>query len=307
MRNISIYGHSGSFNHGNEAIVRGICKIFNDDDITLYSFDPSIDIKYDLDKVCRVVATGIKPKKYSLHNAIYKIVRIITQKQHFSYKTRFKYLLENVNAGGIYILEAGDQYCESDIVRNFYAYINKVINNKGGKTVAYGCTINPEILSDSKVIDDLNNYSLIIARESITYNALLESDVTTKVKLMPCPSFVMDSYEHELPIIFEKGDVVGINAGPLAQGNEVHYDLLYKNYITLIDYIINDTNFNIALIPHVNWGSKFSDLSTLEPLYLKYKSTNRIILVSEQNAMKQKYVMSKCRFMVALRTRKSVV
>jgi len=39
---ISIYGHFGSQNHGNEAIVRGIFKLFTHGPITLYSFTPQI-------------------------------------------------------------------------------------------------------------------------------------------------------------------------------------------------------------------------------------------------------------------------
>ncbi len=299
---ISIYGHSGSYNHGNEAIVRGVAELFSNEIINLYSFDPDIDIKFDLDKVSKIYPFFNTYKKYSFNHLRLSFLARILNKNMMYNKLRYKTFLKNIN--GIYLLEAGDQYCETDNLRRFYARINKEINSRGGKTVMLGCTINEEFLQED-VINDLKMYSLIVARESITYNALLNVGLTKNTILAPDPAFVMKSEAIELPNIFEK-KVVGINVGFLKQGNEKYLNLMMKNIYNLIRYILSNTNYNIALIPHVNWNKNNSDFNTLNTIFKDFRETKRIEVVNEHNAANQKYIMSKCDFMVALRTHVSV-
>lgn len=301
-----IYGHGGSANHGNEAIVRGIRSLFPDDDITLYSFLPDADKKFGLDKVCNIKPMVCEFKRYSLSHITCILFEKITNNRSLRYKYRFKPFLKDIDNGGVYLLEAGDQYCEHDRHREMYAYLNKMITKRGGKTVMLGCTVNEEFLDNINVIDDLKRYSLIIARESITHNALINAGITKNTKLAPCPAFSMESDRCELPSIFNIGDVVGINVGFLAQGNEKYYNLLVENCVELTRYIMSSTEYNVALIPHVNWSYEHSDFKTLELINICFKDTNRVEIVPEHNAPQQKYIMSKCRFMIALRTHVSV-
>ena len=296
---ISIYGHSGSYNHGNEAIVRGVTNIFPDAKLTLYSFDPIIDKKFCLNEVCEIKPFYIKPKRYSFRNILSILAFKIYKDRHLRNRFRLKKFFTETD--GVYLLEAGDQYCENDSLRKHYAFINRKINKRGGKTVMLGCTINEEYLTDNKVIADLNNYSLIITRESITYNSILKAGVKTKVILAPDPAFAMQAKVIDLPKIFQN-PVIGINCGFLKQGNEQHYEMMLKNTENLIEYIIEKTNYSIALIPHVNWSYELSDKATLDILYDKFKESNRIDIIEEHSAPEQKYIMSKCKIMIALRT-----
>jgi polysaccharide pyruvyl transferase WcaK-like protein len=295
--NISIYGHGGSSNHGNEAIVRGICGLFPNQDITLYSFIPEVDKKFGLDQICSIKLHRRYYSFFSIDHIITSFLYRFFRKKTLYFKYIFTSFLKNVK--GTYLLEAGDQYCENDMLRNMYAYLNKEINKRGGKTVMLGCTINEEYLLNNKVIKDLQRYSLIIARESITYNALIEAGVNKNSKLAPCPAFIMESSYVNLPF---KEDFICINAGFLSQNNQKYYDLLIENCEKLIDYIICQTHYNIALIPHVNWNEEQSDFNALNTIFEKFKYSNRIKVVEEHNAPQQKYVMSKCKFMIALRT-----
>lgn len=301
---LSIYGHGSSANHGNEAIVRGICALFKNERIKLYSFLPLIDKKFELDQVCEINAFGREYKRYSFEHIISSILSRVANWSNLENKYRFKFFLNNID--GIYMLEAGDQYCEGKKHRKMYAYLNKEIVKRGGKTVMLGCSINPEILQNKDVIDDLKRYSLILARESITYNALLAAGLTKNTMLAPCPAFAMESQPCPLPEIFSNNDVVGINVGFLAQNNEAYYDLMVENCEKLISYIIENTNFNIALIPHVNWSYEASDFKTLDKIYVKINDTKRVEVVAEHAAPQQKYIMSKCKFMIALRTHVSI-
>ena len=78
-----------------------------------------------------------------------------------------------------------------------------------------------------------------------------------------------------------------------------------KNYEKVIDYILKDTNCTIALIPHVIWKSS-DDREALKVLYDKYKNSGRVIMVEAFSAEKIKYIISKCRFLIAARTHASI-
>jgi polysaccharide pyruvyl transferase WcaK-like protein len=300
-----LYGHASSANHGNEAIVRGLKEIFHDYRIELFSFIVERDREFDLDEIVTIHQNGIKLNKYNPINVINHFYRRFTNSDLPSYlEFQFKHIFQHNNK--VFFLEAGDQYCESGRHRNFYAYINKKLNQKGKNTVAYGCSIDPEVLQIKSVIEDLNRYSLILPRETVTYKALCNSDVNTKIFQISDPAFAMNSQEVPLPRQFSENDVVGINAGPLSQGLQPFYDLFVENNRNLIEYLLKNTEFCIALIPHVHWGAGFSDLTTLNALFETYKSSGRVVLIPIQSAMKLKYIISKCRFMITLRTHASI-
>lgn len=298
---INVYGHGGSYNHGNEAIVRGVKEIFPDSELILHSMLPEGDYKYNLDEVCKIMPM-INFRKYSLRHIAVKLYEVITGKYDKRWKYIYKNFINNIKKGEIYLLEAGDQYCENATHRAMYAYINKSIRNKGGLTVMLGCTVNEEFLTEQEVVDDLNNYCLIIARESITYNAMLKYDVKTKIVLAPDPAFKMQSQEIRLPQIFSDSEIIGINVGFLQQGNERYYDALVENTFELVNYILSNTVYNIALIPHVNWSYKNSDLRTLELIKNHFNNSSRIFIVDDNPAPIQKFILSKCKYVFALRT-----
>ena len=59
---IAIYGHSGSQNHGNEAIVRGLHELFPDADLQLFTMSPDVDKIFGLDLFCDIRPYMSHPK-----------------------------------------------------------------------------------------------------------------------------------------------------------------------------------------------------------------------------------------------------
>lgn len=304
MSGIVVYGHGGSENHGNEAIVRGIHSIFPDYDILLYSLSEQVDRKFELDKICTIKPMTKKPAPFGVE----RIYRHILNKYFPTNKKRLGYLfsplLENADREKIYVLEAGDQYCEPGLHAFYYAYINSELRKKGIKTVLLGCTINKSKITD-EVVRDLNNYSLIITRESLTYRNIVNSGVNTKVLLAPDPAFSMIPKRCDLSEYpaFNNTEVIGINAGFLAQGNEKFEGDLIQNLRIAIEWILNNTDFSIALLPHVNWSYRNTDYNTLRDLLIDSK---RMFIVEERRADEMKYIVSKCKLLVALRTHISI-
>ena len=75
-----------------------------------------------------------------------------------------------------------------------------------GKRVS--CTINPSLeIENEDTIKDLKSYKSVITRESLSYNALLEKNLTN-VELIPDVAFQLDPIYLDLPKGFEENNAV---------------------------------------------------------------------------------------------------
>ena len=144
---------------------------------------------------------------------------------------------------------------------------------------------------------------MIFARESISYNALKKINQNTY--LYPDPAFYLDMEKIPLPEGFEINNTVGINVSPMIIEHERDSGQVFKNYSNLIQYLLHNTGFKIALIPHVIWNSN-DDRKPLKKLYDEFKDSGRMILVEDHNCMQQKYIISKCRFFLGARTHSTI-
>lgn len=300
---IYLFNHSGSKNHGCEAIVRSTNKIIGNHDIILFSLNATEDKKYSLDTLMNIIsdvdnnlskktlkyylsALEIKIKKTSILNTIFKR----------------KKLLKTIKKNDIVLSIGGDTYCypgyENLINLNYLMYKKKI------KTVLWGCSIEPILLEDKKLIKDMMRYKLIVVRESLTYKALLTYKINNVV-LCPDPAFQLDKIDLPLPENFIVGNTVGINVSPLIISHEKSKGVTKLNYIKLIENIISTTDMNIALIPHVIWKDN-DDRVPLRELYEIFKDTKRICLIDDHNCMELKGYISKCRFFVGARTHATI-
>ena len=195
---LAVYGHGGSFNHGNEAIVRGLCKLFPEAEVKCYTFSAEVDKHFGLDEVCELRPMIHDVKSSYAFRAAKKLFRGSRCLQEKYYREFFRPFIEEIDPETIYLLEAADQYCEWGPNRHWYELLNKEIKAAGAKSVMMGCTIDPYVLDDKRVVEDIKRYSLVIARESITYNALKEH-IDENVYLAPCPAFAMNSEPADMP------------------------------------------------------------------------------------------------------------
>ncbi len=301
MERYFLYMHGGSLNRGCEAIVRSTCKILNNtkEKITLFSGNPTEDISSKVDLGCEVKAYN-EYKRYSLKHILGALTRRISGNLYFHYEN----LVANSNSETVALSIGGDNYCYEGFPV-VLASTNKMIKKRGAKTVLWGCSIEPDIL-DSDVIMDLKRYDLITPRESITYNALLEKGVNKNTHLFPDPAFVLDKVELPLPGGFIENNTLGLNISPLIMRLEKGDNITYKNYANLIEHIIDTTDMQIALIPHVTWEHN-NDLEPLTALYEQFKDTGRVVLFGDQyNCMELKGFISRCRMFVGARTHATI-
>lgn len=305
--------HGGSQNHGSEAIIRGTAKILKKHTLDLFGFCIEQDKTFGLDKLANLHQVGIpwthaKTKKHFLKQFIPSFILDLHRKIKVNKSDAVFHLYKKMfeMSPDLFIAVGGDNYCYSDY--SAMAFVNKTLNDNNKKTVLWGCSIEPkDIKNDSILREDLKKYSLITARESLTYSSLIENGINKNVHLLPDPAFLLDTIiPQNLPKEFLPNDTIGINISPMVQRLEKEKDITYKNILNLINFIFEETQMNIALIPHVTWEDN-NDLEPLKKLYNQFKYTRRICLIDKQyNCSELKGVISKCRFMIAARTHASI-
>ena len=295
---IKLYCHGGSDNHGCEAIVRSTVKVLGKD-VKLFSTNINDDYKYKLNEIISINEDKIDNIK-TTNRIFLSLYYKLTQKTKYYTKNKRKKLINSINKDDICLSIGGDNYCYKG--QEILGDINYFIRKKGSKTVLWGCSVDEKMIND-QIREDLSNYSLIIARESLSYNYLKKINKNTI--LLPDPAFQLDKIEKSLPSKFIENKTIGINVSPLIINCENNNGITLKNYKNLIEWILSSTKYNIALIPHV--VSKHSnDMEPLKKLYEYYKSSNRITLIEDCNCMELKGYISRCRFFIGARTHATI-
>lgn len=301
---MKFYMHAGSLNHGCEAIVRSTAKM-TDEKIVLFSEHPDEDCAVGLDNICEVRLQGGKRSKNNPVFIVCKGAEVMLKNSSPKHWYAYKNVIESAKPDELFVSIGGDNYCYG--ANPYLMYINNALNKRGARTGLWGCSIEPEVLKDPQIIEDMKRYSFISARETITYNALKEAGLNN-IHLYPDPAFTLETGECNLPQVFSSSDVVGINLSPLVQKLDGSGKLVLENYIELVKYILNNTDMSIALIPHVCKTGN-DDRKTMKTLASYFPNENRIIMVNEEGTMdcrNLKYIISKCRFMVTARTHASI-
>ena len=295
-----LYGNGGCGNHGCEAIVRGTYELFKKP-LIISSENIDEDRRYGLEEFCDIYdAKAGSPSKLQFVKAYMKlkIMGDYTAMDGLPYLSTIRELSDKSTLA---LSIGGDNYCYTN--QKFYAFLNKAYQDNGIKTVLWGCSIEPEIVKDNDVSRDLKSYKLIVARESITYNAV--RGIGANVVLAPDPAFFMQPKKCELDHRFNDGNVIGVNISPMIVSNEKQSGAAYANYKKLVDFILRNTNMKIALIPHVVWQDN-DDRRVLQKLYDDFEHDQRLIMVEDHKAPELKYIISKCRMFVGARTHSTI-
>lgn len=307
MYKIYLYGHGSSNNHGCEALVKSTINTLNDIGIkaqyTLISNDPSADKKWQIDEY---VTTILKSPDASLGSRILaKGCNLLKIKNNFinnSIAKKTAKLIKDDDAD-LAISIGGDNYCYSKNFNHLFYKINQLLKKKKIKTIFWGCSISEEFI-DNDMINDLKKYDLITVRETLTLESLKKHDVSCNVRLFPDSAFNLKNIETNIEI---KNNTIGINISPMIIEYEKKDNVVFQNYKNLVYYILNETDYNIAFIPHVtiNGGN---DVEIIDKLYssLENIDKSRITLINEMNSCQIKNVISKCKMFIGARTHSTI-
>ena len=296
MKEIVMFPHVGSGNHGCEAIVRATRKLFGDAKLTLMTDHPEVDLKYmpDVDVIIKKGTEEVNRTSLKYITSTFK--RIIRKDNDAFDKATFSPVLSACKKRGIMLSIGGDLYCYD--TPDYIYRVNRYLREQGCKTVLWGCSVEPDYI-DAQMAEDLKGYDLICARETITYEALKK--VNPNTILTVDPAFVLPKQEIELPA----ESYIGVNVSPLIASREQSEGITMENYKNLIQYILDNTDDSVALIPHVVWETN-DDRKPLSQLKEMFADNDRVIMVDDHDCTRQKYILSNCRIFVGARTHATI-
>lgn len=315
MKRIAYFAHAGSKNHGCEAIVRtttqAIKERFPDAAITLYSEHPDEDLFFKLPNLDAVIKHKFM---YSSHT-IQKFSPDWFRSLYYAKCKPEEQLLfyhsipcrdKTLKKQDVFLSIGGDNYCYStDIQLAAHTYLLKKLHKK---IVLWGCSIGKENLNEIK-INDLRQLDMIIARETITYQNMLDIGIDPdKLFLHADPAFMLHADYLPLPDGFIEGDTIGINFSPMALSyeNKAQKGLAKKALYNMVEYILTQTSSAVLLVPHVTKDGG-NDLDVLRPIYEQYKETNRVVLLDDTlNAEQIKGYIARCKAFVGARTHATI-
>lgn len=273
MKHYLLYAHGGAYNHGSEASVKCdialLRKISPDCRITLSSHFPEQDRQFNID-ADEIIGRNLNGKT---NEEIYADT------------------ISRITPETVCLSVGGDCYCYPNWQR--YACIHKKAIEKGAKSILWSCSIEPSMIDD-EMLEVLRSHTLIAARESVTFNALKKLGLTNVV-LTADIAFTLEPVETKiLP-----GKYVVLNLSPLVIRRNPNVLAAYQS---LVDEILSKTDYNIALLPHVE-VSVDNDFEALSQLHGIDGSEDRIFRIPVGlSAAEYKYIISKSEACVAART-----
>ncbi len=306
--NYCFYPHPSSKNHGCEAIAvctYNILKKYVPDSRTelltkyplLSEFGGGGKV-YDIyDKITVFPLPSLK--KYSFSWFKYQISKL--KKQDKAVEILSDEIINNdgeiFERNDIFISIGGDNYCYGRPA-SFYA-VNKAVHKKQKKSILYGCSIEPKAI-DEEMKSDLRQYDKIVVRESLTFNALKENGIDNAV-LYPDPAFTLEPIDSGIKLT----NTIGINISPMIYSYSDNESVVFDSFVNLIKYILNNTDCNIALIPHVT-AKTTNDLDSLNEIKNVFAKEERISLIADTDCQRLKDIISQCRIFIGARTHATI-
>lgn len=301
-----LYMHAGSGNHGCEAIVNSLCRMVREPAV-LMSYRAGEDEKYSLKELCEV----IQERSFDGHkfaHVLYYAYRKLTGDQESFIRYRYHQVLGKGKIP-LAVSIGGDNYCY-DSMLNDLRLSNSAFQKAGAQTMLLGCSIEPELLEKKEILKDLSSYHTIIARESITYEALRQAlgdakDGKIHILCYPDPAFTLKAKHLPLPKGFAEGNTVGINISPMVQDNEEKGGITIECYRELIRFIIENTGMQVALIPHVVWENN-DDRKPIHELYENFRTSGRVVEIGDASCEELKGYIGRCSLFVGARTHATI-
>ena len=300
-KKILIYGVSTYKNRGVEAIINSTLNQIDTSkyDISIASYDLPYNTKFYKDKVKYV-------DHYKINNLTLEEQKLEKKYQNMAFDYRnFELLYQSdvvkeMEDADICISAGGDNYCYPPC--GWLYALDEKSHNLGKSTILWGSSLFEEI-DDLELINDLNNFDVLVIRESLTYDAVKDFVDRDKIIFARDPAFSLKLKKVVLNEWYKKNkEYVIINVSPLTIKNIDGYNSI----VYLINHILNNTNYSVCLLPHVT-TEDCNDLDILNDLKKEFIRNKRVYLEKgKYDCRELKYIISKSKLVVTARTHASI-
>ena len=278
MKQIMLYNHGGCGNRGCEAIVRSTAALFDGlAAVSLASDAPQEDRAQRLERVDRIVCSQIAP--YSVRRIVNSIGFRLGIPREQEVARKHATVTDLGKKSDVCLSIGGDTYCYGH--QEHLQVINGRLRRAGKPLVLWGCSVEPDIIK-GETLCDLRAYDLIVARESITEEAMRAAGLPV---IRWCdPAFTMAREELPLPDGWREGKTVGLNVSPLILSRAKDGDRTLHAFVGLVRHILNTSDCAVALIPHVFWAHD-NDMDALGRIKAQFENEPRVFLLPQAEAL----------------------
>lgn len=292
--------HLDGGNRGCEAISKGTAFLLKEpsSNIFAYSKKTALDSFLGINKYCTLVQMSISFLQKVCRKIWNRFAKSDEARKRIYFHYQYLPYLRKIKKDDIYLSTGGDMMCYVD---NEVIYTNNYLNKKGVKTILWGCSMGRENLTPAK-LDTLKNFSAVYARESLSFD-FFKSLNLNNIVMLPDPAFVLEPQSCELPSVFAKNAVIGINVSNYILKDDSLDTDKGKQILQLVDYILERTDYHLLLIPHVFWKAQ-NDIVVCNKVMDAFGANPRISILNSQslNYCEIRYVISKCKFFIGART-----
>lgn len=302
MKKIMLYNHGGCENRGCEAIVRSTAALFGDQvELSLTSLQPDYDRQAKLQGIKEIISSEISP--YSLRRIINSIGFRLGMPREHEVARKHGTVIDLGKRSDICLSIGGDTYCYGH--QEHLQVINGRLGRAHKPMVLWGCSVEPDIIC-GETLEDLRAYDLIVARESITEQAM--KDAGLPVMRWCDPAFTMASEELPLPDGWKEGKTAGLNVSPLVLDKAKDNKKALDAFVSLVRHILDTSDCAVALIPHVFWGHD-NDLDALGRIKERFADEARVFLLPDAKKLTAEHLkgyISRLCALVTARTHASI-
>ena len=292
--------HLDGGNRGCEAIARGTIEILGlkqDEYIGLCN-----DVQLDTELGLNSIYTLQKSNKIGLFKrGVNKIRRKLcgdAVANQARYAMVYDGFLNQISQSDVCLITGGDMLCYGNNQLNYI--VNRLAEQKKS-VVLWGCSFGKENLTPEKK-EILTKFAAITARESLTYDYMVNDLKLKNVSLFPDPAFVLQPQTIELPDYFD-GNVVGINISNFVSKDSIMENGFFRHFTDFIDYVLKNTELTVVLIPHVFWHGQ-DDRKVCSVVKESFATNNRVKIFDDEhlNYCQIRYAISKCTCFIGART-----
>lgn len=300
MKNMLLYNHGGCENHGCEAIVRSTAALFAAQaKIVLASDKPEGDRRAELPGISGVIPSTISSR--SVKRLINSVGFRLGMPREHEVARKYSPVIAQGARSDVCLSIGGDTYCYGR--QEHLLVINGRLRRAGKPIVLWGCSIEPKLIEGER-LEDLRQYNLIVARESITEKALLDAGLPAR---RWCdPAFTLETRELPLPRAWRAGATVGLNVSPLILDCAKDKERTLEAFAALVRHILDTSEDAVALIPHVTWAHD-NDLDALRRIKERFADEPRVFLLpGTLDAAQYKGYIARMKALVTARTHASI-
>lgn len=316
MKKILLIGHSGFWNRGCEAIVRGTVEIIKcyipDSHITLVSDTPDFDSQtihksgIAIDQIVHSTLNGHeKPSLKWIWQTIDR--RISSGNIAFQDYLHKRYYQE----ADVVISIGGDLFSEDyGSPKRFFESL-RYAKQLGKKTVIWGASVGPFQKNVQKWAAILKSCDLITAREDNTVEYLKTLGCTENIKRVSDPAFYMAANAPASFSMPKKSDeiTIGIGISDLIPRYNISRDQYYKIFAEFICHLSTQQLTSVLLVPHVirsDWENCDDLRACHELMKLLPSNSSCRVLPGNLDATELKYCISLCDYFIGARTHSTI-